>query len=276
MFSYLKEYFKLYKMSTVENISRVPSDNICENNRIEEDLQLILRPLNFMQGLFFCAKYSIRGKSITCTTRGYHLLRVICVIVAHGYNAYLFIVNSIAFWNNPIASSFFYSSLCLWVSSFIAYILYMIGDSLNSIVNISMSHLNIVLVLKIQHVLSFLRLRRSDVKGSIICSWACVIIANILSFGWIAYFCATAPEINYIPIITSYASITYEINVIYAFTLLNLTTKMLNVCINEFRTSSCLKASENVKYLHELFHTYCNILEIYMIIEKTFQHMVSI
>ncbi|PZC77094.1 hypothetical protein B5X24_HaOG200744 [Helicoverpa armigera] len=275
MWSCFKQYWLPHHRSVIiENTSSFSPDDIIEYNRIEEDLQAILRPLNFMENIFLCAKYSIRRQYITSNSRIYNFFRVFCIILNRCFHTNQIIDWNITVWNERNTTLHFYSTLCVSISGFIGYMLYLTGDSVSTVSNIVLSRYNILLALKIQCALSSLRINRSQVTGIIICSWCCVIISNIYSISWVIFYCCYYGNINIVTIVTAYASISYEISVAYAFILIKLTDKLLQQWINECRALS-LEDSENVENVDKLFIVYCDIQEIYMIIEKTFQHLVS-
>ncbi|PZC77093.1 hypothetical protein B5X24_HaOG200743, partial [Helicoverpa armigera] len=269
MCSYFKEYFEsCQELIIIKDIS--PEADF-GNNIVDEDLQSILRPLNLMQSLFLSAKYCIRDKNITSTTRFYTFLRIIFVLVHRCFQAYQIIVWNTNMFNENSTSPNYYSMLYLCIASTVGFFIYFIGDVISIISNIVFRRSNILLVLKIQHVFSFLRLNRNEIRGFIVSSWVLVIVSNVMSLSFVVYYVFTFAEVHFITMFTAYASISFEINVLYAFILLKLTENMLREWIKKFEATRNIDDSEK---LFQVFGIYWDTLEIYMIIEKTFQHMV--
>ncbi|PZC77092.1 hypothetical protein B5X24_HaOG200742 [Helicoverpa armigera] len=276
MYPSLTMYLKQFRnFAKVENISAVTSEDRFQNNKVEEDLQSIFKPFNFMMNLFLCAKYSVRGKCFTPNTRFYNWFRLICVIVNRCFNLRQFIIWHYTIKKTHFVFSYYYGHLCINIGSAIIYILYLTGDLIISVSTITQSDYNIFLVIKMQEVLKSLKINGSEIKGFLSFSWWSVIISNILSIGYIILYCFTlADMVSIVDVISAYASISYEIHVLYALLLLKLTNKMLTVWIKEFRNSRNLGDSTNEEYINRMFFIYWDVQDIYMTIEKTFHHTV--
>ena len=246
------------------------------NDVIEKDLQSVLRPLNLMQSLFLCAKYSIRDNIITCNTSVYNFSRVLCTVIYRCFCLH-FLIGMIKFLHNKFwgAHSFLYC-LCFTVDFF----MYLVGDLMNCFSNIMQSDHNILLVLKIQHVLNVLQINKKDneLRNLIIYNWTYVIILNILSIGFVICYCFTMLKyfVSFFEITTAYASIAFDINIVYALALLKLTKYMLYVWIAQVQKSTNRLEFETAEYWDKMLEVYLHILDIYLIIEKTFRHMVSL
>ncbi|PZC79316.1 hypothetical protein B5X24_HaOG201014, partial [Helicoverpa armigera] len=234
-------------------------------NKIEEDLESILKPLNIMQSLFICAKYSIRNRIITHNSKLYNALRVFCTCIYSCIYLYRMISQDHQTINKSWRKFWFGMA---WIAGFI---LYMVGDLINTISNIKHSHKNILLVLKIQHVLSILRISGTDLRIFVCYSWASVIILNIFSISYVICYCFTTNIIIF-EIISAYTSIAHDINIAYAIILMKLNEKMVRVFMEELESSKC-DDSKIEEYWNRMLNMYLNILEIYNIIWKTFQQM---
>lgn len=148
MFSYFNNYSKSNK-NAVKIIKIMPTTSSSELSRdhvIENDLRSVLRPLNLILRLFFCAKYSIRNNIITSNTFFYNLFRVFgmltyrCVLL---YSWIIYIIeNCDLIWGEY--------SLLFSSNMVVDFILFFIGDLVNIILSIMQSDYNILMVLKIQ------------------------------------------------------------------------------------------------------------------------------
>lgn len=254
----------------VENVLMAPSNKILLNNVIEEELQSILRPFNLMQSLFICAKYSIRNNIITSNTNLYYFIRMLLTLIYRGA-CLCQVIGMVGRLHNEFWGI---NSLFFCVGYFINFIIYLIGDLVHGFFNILHSHYNILLVLKIQHVLRVLQIKSDEIRSFIVYNWTYTFIFNLLSISYVICYCFTIAEISILEIITAYASIAYDINVIYALLLLKLLQKMLRVWIGKVQNSRNLEELQTEEYWNVMLDVYLHILDGYMIIQTTFQQMV--
>ncbi|PZC79317.1 hypothetical protein B5X24_HaOG201015 [Helicoverpa armigera] len=272
MLSHLNKFWKPNKSATtLEHGTRESTENEPNSFVIEDDLQSILKPLNLMLGYFFCSKYSIRDKLITYNSYIYEYIRVLVVIIIYSWNFY----NTILL-NKKMLDQHWHGLICLGLGSMSGFFLSLIGDTIITWSNIIQKQCNILLVIKIQQILRVLQIYGNELRNVINWSWICVIVLNIFSMSYFICYCVTIEEINVIGIIISFASVTYDINVVFAFLLLKLCEKILRVWLEKIKLLKDNGDEASDEFWNRMLKVYLSLLDIYLMIESTFKHMASI
>ena len=253
-------------VSPIPNVVTVSTNKIILNNVIEEDLQSVLKPLNLMQNLFLCAKYSIRDNIITANSSLYNCLRVLCVLTYQCCCIY----NMIRLLNQ--CDSWDYSWLYCSTTVSDCFI-YMLGDVMSTCTNINHTHLNVLLVKKLQHVLRFLKISSIELRGFVAYSWISVIILNLFCIILIVIIRLIFTTVVVIELINIYASLIFNVNVIYAVLVLKLLEKMLKVWIENIKNSTDSEIEADWNTLLDVYYT---IQETFILVEKTFGQYVSL
>ena len=255
---------------SIENVPTVSYKKTLYNNVIQEDLQSVLRPLNLMQSILFCAKYSIRDNIINSNTRVSSFLRVLCMFLLQCTSFYYLVVSNVTFSDSNMALK-----VCFFVCSTADFFLLFIGDLINSYLNITYSYYNILLVLKIQYVLRFLQINKTELKSVFVCNWICIISLNIFYILYITYLYLCFFHVSIISFILAYASIAFDLNIMYALLVLMLVQKLLQVWIENVSKLRNNEDSYSEVFWDKTFNIYLNIQEIFIVMETIFRHMVS-
>ena len=246
------------------------SNEVFLKNVIETDLHSLLRPLNLMHDAFLYAKYSIRDNVISSNTYLYNFLTVFCILLFWCYDLYHLISVFIQISEQWGIYKWFYR-----LSNTFDWFVYLCGHLMNSFLNIVQSNFNIILVLKIQHVIRDLQINSKKLKCFTASNWTWVTSLNIIWICYVISFFCVFPNIALVDCISLYTCIVFDVNVIYALTLLKLLEKMTRVWIAEVLRTRNMEESEREEYWKLMFNVYMNILQIYTIIEMTFRQLVS-
>lgn len=243
-----------------------PNSHVLLHNIIDKDLQKVLRPLNLVQTSLLCEKYTIRDNFITFNSYFYNFIAVLCTLLFRFVCLYLIIM---PFKIDDDAKRFIYTSnIC-------DYIFYSIGYLLNNFTNIIQSYNNILLVLKIQHVHRILKINGQDLKSLVICNWICVIFLYSFFIFNIIYICEAYPYISIIGLIATFATIAFDMNIVYALLVMKLMNKTLYMWIENLQKSRYVEDTERESYWKIMFDVYLNMQEAYKIIENAFRPLVS-
>lgn len=235
-------------------------------NIIVEDFQSMLRPLNLMQNIFFCAKYRIRNNFITKNSYCYKYLPILLCLAYITYLAcliysFIYLLHFDVLFLS-IALSIFYQ----FFSCFLGYLLNIISNTIHK-------KNNILLVLKIQDVYTRLKINRKDIKYLVIFNWAAVVTLNVL---YIIEKTDFDPEITIyrvINVLFTYTNVLFELNVVYTVFFVKLLRKVLNVWVEETKTPRS-EDLQSVCHWNSMFKVYTNILEAYQLFQETFRLLV--
>ena len=255
MFSYLKN-----------KISVTTDDDVFLCNKIEKYLISVLRPLNLMQSLFICAKYSIHNSCITLNSCLYNLLGL---FLAFGYRfliLYYYISTITFYWEKLIIS------LCL--SDIYQCVSCSIGFILNYYSNIIHDNDNVLLVLKVQEVQRALKINGKHLNNLLIVNWLYVIVIHF-TFSIDKLYVGHKDFSIFVVMdfVSNYACISFEVNIVYATFFMSLLGKMINVWIGEMQLS--ITEEINQRHWTEMFDVYFKIIEAYNLLNKCFRLLVS-
>ncbi|PZC77053.1 hypothetical protein B5X24_HaOG200702 [Helicoverpa armigera] len=239
------------------------------NNEIDKDLQSVLKPLNLIQGLFIMAKYKISDNRIQKDTLLYNLLSIICLIIYRLVNFYKITISSL---NRDWEGTRFF----IYMSNINDTIFYTFGFVLNNCINIFYSDSNILLVLKLQQVHRILKINSKHLNDLISFYWRFIISFFISHLLFEMYFIFQFPVYTMYGVLLSFAILTTDINIIYAYFLMKLLNKTLRVWIEEIqKLRNFVTFSINDSYWIEMFNAFEYILKVYNFIRKVFKLMVS-
>lgn len=250
----------------MKNTTTVAYKEVLLNNFIEEDLQSLFKPLDMMQKLFICAKYSIKDNFITSNSRKYNCIGLLIVVIFH-ILVFIQLVISIVNWKG--------ASTTLGWCNFFDFFFFSLGFIINYCSIIIHCNSNALLVLKIQHVHRILKIDRRLYNSLVISNWAYVIILNVLYLVGTFFYGLPFSFSNIVDLISGYSSISFDINVVYAIFFVNLLRRTLNVWIEEMQVSKNFGDLSDEAHLKVMYDLYLDILEAFKIFETTFCLLVS-
>lgn len=233
------------------------------DNYIDKDLQEVLKPLSLMQSLLICSKYSIRDNFITSNSFLYNFIGVFVFILYRSIGLYRMFI-SVTDWET-------FSMVFNW-TSFYDFCSYSYGIILNYYNDIKWSDTNILLVLKLQHVLRALKITNKDLSIITFQNWVSVIAINCIIIGSISYMSFMFfPHINFIDMAYFYFSMTFDVSIVYAKFLIRVACISLRVWTEDARKAG---NSKSESYWEHMIDVYLNILQIYKTVEKTLRKLV--
>lgn len=251
----------------IQRRSTTIPNGVLLGNKVGEDLQTVLKPVNLMQKILFCAKYSIRNNVITAKSYLYIILRIIivflfrCISVDFEFISFKSLENDLRM---------LYTFLCCSTDI----ILYVTGDFLDSLSIISHSRHNILLVLNIQYLFNVLQIKGEDLKSLVFCSWVYIIILNMFSISYILFYIFVSLNWSVIEVIMAYMTIVFDVNIVNALILLKLIRHIIRTWIRRVENSRSVGRLEHGE-LRTILDCYQTIQESYIIIVKVFRLMVG-
>ncbi|KAF9799863.1 hypothetical protein SFRURICE_017097 [Spodoptera frugiperda] len=263
----LKKYSKLNHIPfMIQRRSTTIPNGVLLGNKVGEDLQTVLKPVNLMQKILFCAKYSIRNNVITAKSYLYIILRIIivflfrCISVDFEFISFKSLENDLRM---------LYTFLCCSTDI----ILYVTGDFLDSLSIISHSRHNILLVLNIQYLFNVLQIKGEELKSLVFCSWVYIIILNMFSISYILFYIFVSLNWSVIEVIMAYMTIVFDVNIVNALILLKLIRHIIRTWIRRVENSRSVGRLEHGE-LRTILDCYQTIQESYIIIVKVFRLMI--
>lgn len=241
---------RLEEIEAAEQITEVFS-----KNKVDDDIQAILKPLNILQLIYFRPKYKIRNGYITPI--GY--VHKIINFISNVFFVLLFIIST------------FYKSYLTFVLSQILHAFTLI---INYLISLKHANENIQLVLKIQDVNRALKLKRVLLKTFVVWNWiwiiafTCVIVLiYILSHLCFSYF-------SLLEILMDIVLLGLDMNVIYAVRVFKIITMSLRKW-HEDMTKMIYNDFQNIRDTENVYKSYSNILDAYCLFTKVSQETVS-
>lgn len=228
------------------------------------DVQAILRPLNLMQRILFCPKYTIRNNHISpnnfLTTLLSVLASLACMVTLG------FLLFNLYFDEDTAL----YSDKYLLVLFVFEITFYSVGFFLNTIATVTKTSDNIDFVLFIQELVILLKF--SSEKYTIF-NWICVILVSVF-FVTFPICCFMLYENKYVTYSwCNLLLLNFDVNIIYAISSVNLLQRT-SVSWNNFVINS--DGSRDQHMCRRLFKAYNQILKCYNICHHTFGVLVSI
>ena len=279
-----KKYFKNKIEIVIQNVTNATStqnENITSveineehdrnkekinENVVDKYIQSIVKPMNIMDALFVCAKYSIRDDVITPNSRRYSAMSVSAAII-------LTVIVYIMFFMSPNTTGL--DVLNYYFINIYDIILYFCGFFLDALTKIGQRLNNVAFVLKIQNVHRILNLNGSSFNCFIITNWACVIAINCFHLSWMCMYFFTFYKIGVANILTSYICIRFDMNIICAARNLKLLNKTLNSWMTELCRANFVNDAADDQYWEIIFQSYVDITQTFEIHEKSFHRQVG-
>uniref|UniRef100_A0A2H1WBG5 Gustatory receptor n=1 Tax=Spodoptera frugiperda TaxID=7108 RepID=A0A2H1WBG5_SPOFR len=238
-----------------------------QNNIIEPYLESILRPLNIIQNVFFCAKYRIKDHVIKPISRLYSAVSVIFYFLIKVYlYSSIFLTQNISG-----VDDFEYFFLNIY-----HFVIFSIGGLINVVVNIKQKYNNVLYVLKIQNVHRILKLDERCYNRTIISNWVCVLAINCFHIIWTFIYFFAFDDIDILNIMSGYMCIRFDFNGIYATRCLRLITESLKNWRRDLQMCAYTIDSRDESYWDAMFGCFIDITEVFQLIEKTFEPMYTL
>lgn len=239
---------------------------VLSDNLVDKDVQSMLFPLNLMQNIFLCPKYSIRGNFISqnsSLSNFASLCGTVALIALYFYRIYKF------YSDNDIRT---YVNF-MYISSYFDFGLFCIGFIMNYIVGVIKTKRNIMFLLKIQDIHRFLN-EKDNSRRFIVGNWIIIISVLVFYFSITTYISITLnlPVYMYLCI---YVLICFDGNIVYAIRLIQLLKDKVVLWNTQALRFSRTEDTNMKFYYKRLFQAYASILECYDIYKNSFQHMVS-
>nr|XP_049701653.1 uncharacterized protein LOC126055630 [Helicoverpa armigera] len=272
LYTYLKNKLKFKRIETI--IVPTCKSDLLQNNKIEDDLQSMLRPLNFMQNILLYAKYSIRNNHIYCNTYFYNCFSLLswfiyrCFSLIHLISVIKSAASGKKGWGEHSTRYFIFASV-------VDYVIFVIGDLTRAFLNITQSQHNVSLILKIQHVLEALQINKFKLKYYVIFNWSFIIFINSCFIVFFCFFVYTFDDVSVFDIFAGYISINHDTNIMFTIFFLKLMTKMLRVWIKKVENSRNLDNLVGNEDWNILFDVFANIQEAYTIVDKSCRLMIT-
>ncbi|PZC79305.1 hypothetical protein B5X24_HaOG201002, partial [Helicoverpa armigera] len=267
MFSLLN--FKRKQQSDPVVLTKAPNIPYSEgllDNRVEKDLQSVLRPLNLTLGIFICSKYSIRYNFITPNGIYYNICGFVCVVIYCSYSIYTTVSSSIELvqLKNNFNPRLHWSSIFeVFFNAF--------GLMLHYINNVKHRCNNTAIVLKIQFAIKVLEFNSNELKSLKFFNWLSIIILNgicLVSIAFFSYF--FFENLRFFGILSFYCSVIFDVSLLYAACVIKLLRKLLAAWNDHVVRSKNILDSQRESYWNTMYDVYISILEAYMIVEKSF------
>lgn len=252
----------------VKEATREQYKEVLLDNRIDEDIQSVLRPLNLVQNIFLCAKYSIKDNYITSNSLCYNCCSVFSTVLYICFLTLLLLgILAMFYWNFAILTLFL-RHLYQCFSCFVVY-------GVNVAANIIHMNNNVFLVLKIQYAYRILEIKRDHFKSLAIVNWICVVVLNFLYFLEKFEYNIDFVEVKnrIVGSLVTYPNVLFEINIVYAIVIINLLRRALNIWMERVRKLTCEEMLRERNW-NEMFKVYSSVLEAYTLCEQTFRLIV--
>lgn len=229
-------------------------------NKLDKDIQRIIRPFNIILSIFFSSKFKIRDNHITESQKKYHLIifflvsffNVICINVMFSKR------------DSKDQIDFDLKSETVFL------VLYSICYILLVTCNIIHSSTNVSLILKIQDIHRTININKN--------------IKSFITWNWIFFFLLfcdyiltsivyTRMDINhFVDVSADLFTLAFNFNLLYGIRLMSLLVKYLEEWTKNIQI---MEAGDNNVYCNKLYVSYRNILEAYKLHSKIFRLLVS-
>lgn len=260
-----RTYLKPYKDVVATTIDQTVSfKEISTYKVIDKDLQSALKPLNAMLFIYFSTKYSIRNDIVTSNYTVHKILCAIWILVTFGLCVYRFI--EILYY--PLSHLGLFYSFINTIDLVIVVCAIIRCCSL-----FKKNNDDLLMLYKIQYVFQVLQISRDQIRNLIFCYWISCIVFNIFVFSTfigIFYIFQSFETVN-----TAYVCFVFDVSTIYTFLILKLLRKILRIWIEKVVQSKSIDDGKK-GYWNTIFDVYLKIQEIFMIINKISQYIVSL
>lgn len=268
MFKKLKKLVLCRNEERIEVLGQQNYTEVLLNNRIENNLQALLLPLNILQNIFCVPKYRIRDNYITpnsFTSQCLCFLGTSLYVSLYGYQIYQLTVR------NTISTDVTRFTSAINISH---NIIHVITCLLVYIVTQRHSNDNIQFLIKIQNVYRTTKFDRKHLKNLTIWNWVYVIIIICNSIMMHAYFHARLKYFDLIELILDIYKIGLGLNIIYSVSMLKLITSTTYSWLEDVNQKK--EREDYVSYWKNMSSANFDILESYCHFKKAFEELVSI
>ena len=233
------------------------------NNRIDKDIQEMLRPINLMLSLFLSSKYSIKDNYITPKGNIFYIATFFLLACIYGYTVHrLFfgeLEDTMGINNSEIVNimfGFFFLFFC-------------VGFTLIFILNFVHRDINISIILLIQRIYNGVEFSGS-LKKVTRWNWICIIVSVCIDIFLQFLYSGLYDDFFTLDVIISILFATLDINLVYGILLIILLRKYIEKWIEDVLAAN---GCEEKKYI-AFFDVYQNILEAFHLYKKIFQLLV--
>ncbi|KAF9800090.1 hypothetical protein SFRURICE_016967 [Spodoptera frugiperda] len=238
---------------------------IVTNNKLDEDIKQMLKPLDLIQLITFYPKYSIKNNKLTPNTL---LTDVFTLLVTFLYSS----AHICGIYYNRI-HVLPRGTITTFVND-IASVVYCVGFLTSFSLSVMRTHDNIALVMTIQSIHRILNTDKIYFKRFVLWNWIYSIM--ILSFYIIVitYFTVTL-NMSPLTIFCSLCHLTYDINQIYTMRIINFLENKVETLRANILKFGNMEERESLGYIEEhfekLFTAYKDVWKCYDLLQSLFQ-----
>lgn len=144
------------------------------------------------------------------------------------------------------------------------------------VTNIFYRHINVFLVLRLQHVFKLLHINENETKIIAAVNWAIIISLYIIQGLTILLLGITTVKKTLFDYVVIIMIICFDCNVLYASRLLHLVHTAVKYWVDSIKTSEKLEETVQESYWITMFEVYDEILKVYDIVENIFKTQVIV
>lgn len=237
-----------------------------EIDKIDKDLQSLIKPLDMMQAWLLSAKYKIQNDIISANNLYYSSfsgLGLFVLITTYLYAMYFDITSfETVELRNPI----------VWLNYFSNSIFIVLGFLLLYYTNFIYRHDNVFLLLKIQNAFRILKIDGQNYKRI---NWCIVATLFSLYLFSLVYLCLAFTNFTWWEVMSCGLLIFLDMNIMYSSRLLNLLRYHLEAWVKNVNDSACFGELNSEEYWIRLFTAFKDIFEAYQLLAKTNGVLVS-
>ncbi|PZC77065.1 hypothetical protein B5X24_HaOG200715 [Helicoverpa armigera] len=235
------------------------------SNYIDKNLQTMLFPLNLMQNMMFFPKYSIYNNNIrsnSLLSNFVSLCTTIAVISLHLYRSY-------KLYSDNIIREFIN---ILYITSYFDIILTCIGFTINFIVSVYQSKNNVLFILKLQKVHTFLN-GEQQFKRFMYRNWMFLVFEFLYFTFGLCFFCVklNLPKYDYF---CSLTALCFDVNLVYAIRMIKLLSDKVELWNIEAQKLLQLNYVDIESHCQKMFDAYVHILECYDLFQCSYQQLI--
>lgn len=243
------------------------SNEILLNNNVDKDVQMMVRPLNFL--MVFYQKYKIRDNFITSNSNYDHILSLCATTIL----IILYIRQGLLDMNETLEIVLNTSYTDIFYIFDFSYIIF--GFIFNFIQNVRSTDINVDLLLKIQEIHKINKNFKNVTNNIQFWNWCCFALYILYHF--------IQNLFNIIVYFRIYLIFFYDVNIIYAFCVIRLIRNELAIWIIQMQKAYEFCIEENIdeededgeKYCERLYNGYFNILGAFNSYKEVSQGVVS-
>ncbi|PZC77802.1 hypothetical protein B5X24_HaOG200684 [Helicoverpa armigera] len=242
--------------------SHRPSQLLLFTNKLDKDVQRILKPFNIILTIFFSSKFKIRNGYITPCDKKLHIILFICVIFLNAWSVYEMRVYISGKASIIINSQIIFSFLL--IICFFTYFILIFS-------NIAYCQSNILLIYTIQDIHRAMR-NSSSFKNYITWNWITILICICFDILIMSSYCMLLSKIHIFSVSTLYLNMASEINVFYCIRVL----AFLIMSLEEWIENVLVVKSDDYceEYCGKLFKVYQDIIKAHKLLQNCFRLLV--